>query len=188
MLLAAGQARRMRGRDKLLEPVDGTPLLRHVAEQALRSGYEGVVTLPPASARAEVIAGLNMRQVEVSGDMSASLATGLRALAPGTKCAAILLADMPDISSDMIQSVVQRCLQTDRPARAASEDGRAGHPVALPARLFERASMLNGDHGMRDVLAQEPVELCPTPGIAALTDLDTPEDWAKWRAQRKAPS
>ena len=35
LVLAAGAARRMRGRDKLLEPVAGRPLLRAVAEAAL---------------------------------------------------------------------------------------------------------------------------------------------------------
>ena len=38
VLLAAGASRRMRGADKLLEPVDDEPLLRRQARAALASG------------------------------------------------------------------------------------------------------------------------------------------------------
>ena len=46
VLLAAGSARRMQGRDKLLEPVQGQPLLRVLALRLLDSGVAQVaVTL-----------------------------------------------------------------------------------------------------------------------------------------------
>ncbi|MCB1394509.1 MAG: NTP transferase domain-containing protein, partial [Rhodobacteraceae bacterium] len=45
---AAGASRRMAGRDKLLEPVDGAPLLRRQARAAVAAGTGPVaVTLPP---------------------------------------------------------------------------------------------------------------------------------------------
>ena len=48
ILLAAGAAARMRGRDKLLERVDGMSLLRRQAEMARRVTRGPVlVTLPP---------------------------------------------------------------------------------------------------------------------------------------------
>src|SRR5690606_19137828 len=52
ILLAAGASRRMRGRDKPLEPLqDGRPVLRHAAEAALASqSTEVVVVLPPNAA------------------------------------------------------------------------------------------------------------------------------------------
>ena len=51
IVLAAGAARRMRGRDKLLEPVDGRPALRAVAEAALASRADEVVVVLPPEAR-----------------------------------------------------------------------------------------------------------------------------------------
>ena len=51
IVLAAGAGRRMRGRDKLLEPVDGRPALRAVAEVARASRADAVVVvLPPEAA------------------------------------------------------------------------------------------------------------------------------------------
>jgi CTP:molybdopterin cytidylyltransferase MocA len=52
-------------------------------------------------------------------------------------------------------------------------------------RFFETLAGLTGDRGAREVLreAAEFVTDVPTPGRAAVVDLDTPEDWAAWRAQ-----
>ncbi|MCV6595140.1 MAG: NTP transferase domain-containing protein, partial [Silicimonas sp.] len=45
-LPAAGASSRMRGRDKLLEPIGGVPLLRRQALAALTTGCPVLVTLP----------------------------------------------------------------------------------------------------------------------------------------------
>ena len=70
--------------------------------------------------------------------------------------------------------------------RAATADGRAGHPVLFGRRFFEDLRSLSGDQGARSILAAaaEFVVEIPTTGDAALVDLDTPEDWAAWRAGR----
>ena len=47
LLLAAGSSSRMRGGDKLLEPVAGRPLLTRIAEAALATGLPVHVALPP---------------------------------------------------------------------------------------------------------------------------------------------
>ena len=46
LILAAGQSTRMRGRDKLLEPVDGMPLLRQRVLTALAVSRQVSITLP----------------------------------------------------------------------------------------------------------------------------------------------
>ena len=70
--------------------------------------------------------------------------------------------------------------------RATAEDGRPGHPVILPARLYPLLAGLAGDTGARTVLAAHAAEVVahPLPGTRALVDLDTPEAWADWRAGR----
>jgi molybdenum cofactor cytidylyltransferase len=70
--------------------------------------------------------------------------------------------------------------------RAVAADGTPGHPVLFGRRFFESLAALRGDRGARDVLAEAgefAVEV-PTGGRRALTDLDTPEAWAAWRAGR----
>ena len=54
LLLAAGQSSRMGGRDKLLETVDGVPLLALLTARALRVGPT-FVTLPSPAHRLSLI-------------------------------------------------------------------------------------------------------------------------------------
>ncbi|MBD3765962.1 MAG: NTP transferase domain-containing protein, partial [Rhodobacterales bacterium] len=54
----------MGGRDKLMEPVAGEPLLRRVARVAWASGAPVIVVLPPdRPARAAALAGLEVTRV-----------------------------------------------------------------------------------------------------------------------------
>ncbi len=193
LVLAAGAARRMRGRDKLLEEVGGRPVLRAVAEAARGSRVgEVVVVLPPAAeARAAAIAGLDVGRVvaaEWAEGMAASIRAGLAEVAARADAVVILLADMPEVgSADIDRLIAAYDPEEGREiCRAVSADGTPGHPVLFGRRFFETLAGLQGDQGAREVLreAAEFVAEVPTPGRAALVDLDTPEDWAAWRAQR----
>jgi molybdenum cofactor cytidylyltransferase len=181
----------MRGADKLLEPVGGQPVLRAVAEAALASQAEAtVVVLPPgAETRRAALAGLGVQAVEAADwaeGMAASLRAGLAAVAGRADAVVILLADMPEVGPAQIDRVIAAYdPQEGREiCRAVSADGTPGHPVLFGRRFFETLAGLTGDRGAREVLreAEEFVTDVPTPGRAALVDLDTPEDWAAWRA------
>lgn len=184
-VLAAGAARRMRGADKLLEPVGGRPLLRVVAEHAIRAGWPVIVTLPPgAAARRAALAGLDLRALEVP-DAPSGMAASFRALAgavPGALL--VVLADMPEIEApDLAALIATHLRDPSRVVRAADEGGCPGQPVLFPARLVPAMAGLAGDEGARRLLTGEDVATVPLPGRRATTDLDTPEDWAAWRAR-----
>jgi molybdenum cofactor cytidylyltransferase len=191
LVLAAGASRRMRGRDKLMEPVGGRPVLRAVAEAAKASrADEVVVVLPPeAGARRAALDGLAVRTVEApdwAEGMAASIRAGMAALAPRADAVVLLLADMPEVGPSEIDRLIA-AFDPDEAreiCRAVSADGTPGHPVLFGRRFFESLAGLRGDFGAREVLrdAAEFVTEVPTPGRAALVDLDTPEDWAAWRA------
>ena len=193
LVLAAGASRRMRGADKLLEPVAGLPLLRRVAEVALASQADEVmVVLPPAGeARRAVIDGLGVTPVvaaEAAAGMASSLRAGLAALDPAAEAVVLLLADMPEIGAAEIDRVIAGFDPEEgrEIVRATAEDGTPGHPVLFGRRFFESLAALSGDTGAREVLRAAPdfVTEVPTRGRAAVTDLDTPEAWAAWRVGR----
>ena len=59
--------------------------------------------------------------------------------------------------------------------------------MLLPPWLRPEILALTGDQGARELLQRhrDKVRLVPLPEARAITDLDTPEDWAAWR-QRQA--
>lgn len=191
LIPAAGLSRRMRGRDKLLEPVRGRSLLADRAEMASSIQTAAViVTLPPYAAAPErwaALDGLSVTRVAV-GDpeagMAASLSAGIAALPASATAVMILPADMPDITADDV-SALFAAFDGRTILRGASAAGRPGHPVLFPARDLPALAALTGDQGGRAVLTANPgrVKLVPLPGEHAVTDLDTPEEWATWRAR-----
>jgi molybdenum cofactor cytidylyltransferase len=186
LLLAAGSSSRMRGGDKLLEDVGGEPMLTRAARGALATGLEVIVALrPDRPERAQALDGLPVARVPVpdaTDGMAASLRAAVASAPPGAPVA-VLLADMPDIGTRDLLALVAafNAAGGDTVVRAASEDGHPGQPVVFPARLRPDLLALAGDAGGRDILRREKVLLVPLPGRRALTDLDTPEDFAAWR-------
>ncbi len=186
ILLAAGAGRRM-GRDKLLLPVHGRPLLHRVATHALASGAPLFVTLPQNDmARREAIKDLDLTRIAVPNPgegMAASLRAGLAAIPQTAPAVVVALGDMPDVTGDDINRLIKAFLADpeSRIHRAASADGVAGNPVLLPRWALE-ANEFSGDSGARAILQQhaERVVLVPLPGRHALQDLDTPKDWENW--------
>lgn len=193
-VLAAGASRRMRGADKLLELIDGAPLIRRSVTAAIEALPKVLVTLPPdADARREALRGLDVRLLTVrdaADGMSASLrtaATAAMAHHGGDAGLLVTLADMPEIGADHLSAMRRAWEASDGETvlRAASADGRPGQPVIFPARLLPSLASLEGDVGGRSVIAGQPRRLVMLPGEAALVDLDTPEAWARWRAGRQ---
>ncbi len=190
LVLAAGASRRMRGRDKLLEPLRGEPLLRATVRKARATGCPVLVALPHAGhPRAACLAGLGATVVPVPGadeGMAASLRAGVAALPPADRVM-VMLADMPDITTrDLAVLIAAARDGTDGTLvwRGAGADGRPGHPIVFHASLRPRFAALQGDTGGAPILAacRDAVRLVRLPGTHALCDLDTPEDWAAWRA------
>lgn len=199
LIPAAGAARRMRGADKLMEPIDGEPQLRRIAAMAARVAAETAgsrvahvfVTLPQTGpfmpGRRAALAGLGLRILAIA-DAHEGMAASLRAGAHATVDAEGLMvvpADMPDLTgADLALMVETFHADAARVLRAATATGVPGHPVIFPRRLFGALQVLSGEEGGRKLLTGEDVATCALPGDHATTDLDTPEDWAAWRARR----
>ncbi len=186
ILLAAGASRRMAGRDKLTELVDGRPLIAGLAAAALASAArEVLVTLPSdAPARAGALAALNVRLVQVpeaAEGMCASLRAGVRALRPDAGAVVVMLGDMPEVTSAILDALIEAYRAGAEICRAES-GGVPGHPVLFDRRHFPALASLSGDRGARDLLREQAARVRTVAVEGATVDLDTPEAWAAWRA------
>jgi len=188
LILAAGASKRMRGRDKLTEQIEGIPLLRRQVLRGLDTGCQVFVTLPPPPhTRYATVHDLDISMVPVadfSEGINASLRAGIKAIPETANAVIVMLGDMPNITENDLRKIIQAIdLKSDIFIwRATSETGISGHPIAFHKQLLSDLAALEGDVGGRSIVQQHlnRVKLIPLPSDHALIDLDTPEAWAKW--------
>lgn len=181
VVLAAGAARRY-GRQKLLAPLAGRPVVRWVVECALASGVDSVVVvLGREGERVRgALEGLPVRfapNPDYARGMSTTLRAGIRALPDEALAAVILLGDQPTVAPDAVRALLDAWRRTPFPIVLPSYGGAPGHPVLFDAVLFPELLMVRGDQGGREVVARDParvlrVELPFSPP----PDIDTPAD------------
>ncbi|MFT4151215.1 MAG: nucleotidyltransferase family protein [Paracoccaceae bacterium] len=191
LILAAGSSRRMRGSDKLMEPVDAAPQIARITRVALATGAPVTVVLPPdRPQRRAALAGTRARVVIADAadeGMAESVKAGLTALPPQA-AVMLLLADLPEITTEDLRQMLSAWRATPQLIlRAMSAEGEPGHPVCFPAWTRPDLETLRGDEGARAVLRHHAgrMRMFALPGNHATTDLDTPEDWRDWRASRR---
>ncbi|AND68495.1 hypothetical protein ATSB10_10410 [Dyella thiooxydans] len=185
LLLAAGEGARFGG-IKQLAPVDGEPMIRRCARQALACGVPVLALLGAhADAVAPVLADLPL-DVHVhpgwSQGMGDSLAAGVRevqARHPCTSGVLVTLADQPRIGLRLLPALLQAHARSPRRIIATALDGRAGPPALFPRDDFAALAALTGAHGARGLLQREAdrvTRLDPRDHDADLLDIDTPDD------------
>ncbi len=182
----------MEGRDKLLEDVDGEPLLSRQLRRATATQRPVLIALPPGDGPRRAIADSHHAAVIEVADRDSGMSRSIAALASEAgRCSAdwllLHLADMPDIEgSDFVKLLAEAAARPCAIVRAATREGRPGHPVVFPARFFAELQRLTGDAGARDIIGRtSDVHLVRFADGRAATDLDTPADWSAWRASRE---
>jgi molybdenum cofactor cytidylyltransferase len=175
----------MRGANKLLEPLFGTPLVAQVVDRALEARAAPVVVVSGHEAH-RVAEALADRPIELIRNprwdegLSTSLSVGLAALEGRVEGALICLGDMPRVTTADLCALLS-AFQEDPPAVVAAwvpvHAGRRGNPVLWSARWFAALRELRGDRGAKALLGElgdRVVEVSAGPGV--LFDIDTPEE------------
>ena len=185
IVLAAGYSRRMDRGNKLTEPIKGKPLLCHMIDAVQASTIPGIVVVTGYEHNkiSSMIANKNVKCIHnrrYREGLSTSLSSGIGALRSDSRGALILLGDMPDITSEMIEQMMK--IFTIHCAKAivqATNHGQAGHPVLWPRCYFRALSSLQGDIGARHLLHENRDKVVPAElGEAASLDLDTSQAFA----------
>jgi len=188
LILAAGGSTRMRGGDKLLEDVDGMPLLRRQAKSALATNHPVFVALPQANhPRQDALQGLDVLCLivpEAAEGMSGTMRGAVKQL-PGTGPFMLLLGDLVAIETADMQAIFQaHASYSDHLIwRGSTNVGKPGHPIIFDGSLRPDFDKLQGDGGGEALVnpLRAQTHLTPLQGGRARLDLDTPEEWEKWR-------
>lgn len=184
IILAAGQSTRF-GQPKQLLDWKGKPFVRQVAETALLAGLWPVVVVTGSNAEQveKAVKGLDVMIVHNENwksGQSASIVAGVMALPKNTGAILFLLADQPQIPTEVLRALVETHAQ-NLPAILAPlvlEEKRA-NPVLFDRVTFPDLLTLTGDIGGRAIFDKYRVEYLPWHDDILLMDVDTPEDYER---------
>jgi molybdenum cofactor cytidylyltransferase len=184
ILLAAGTSSRM-GSNKLLFDLNGESVLRSAARRALAGGVSPLVVVLGHQAERTVreLDGLPCQAVvneEYDTGITSSIQTGIRELPRDVEAAVILLSDMPFVVPEMIQALIGRYRETTAPLVISDYEGVNAPPMLYDRSLFAEILAMTGGACGKQVIKRHrgEAEVLSWP-VAALADLDVPEDYAR---------
>jgi molybdenum cofactor cytidylyltransferase len=191
VVLAAGTSTRM-GQNKLFMEVEGEPLVRRVVARASKAGFDPLIVVLGHEAELvqQAIEGIRYRPVlnpEYALGVNSSLKAGIRAAAETAACAAVVvLADMPFVTTAMIETLIGKYRRGDAPLVISDYDGINAPPILYGRSLFDELAMSEGQGCGKHVVKRHrhEAESASWP-VEALTDLDAPEDYERVTAAVK---
>lgn len=183
LVLAAGESRRMGDVNKLTIEVDGTPMVARVVDalQQSRARPVIVVTGHEPERIEEALAGRNVELVhnpDYAEGISASVRVGIGALDGGVDGALIALGDMPWVSTEVINRLVDAFVSDGEHSIFIPMFGtKRGNPVLWRAQHFPELLALAGDVGGKALFAGRAAAIryveVESPGVHI--DVDTPD-------------
>lgn len=185
IILAAGQSRRMGAHNKLLLPIDGTPMIRRMVDvySDATGGPVLVVTGYQADAIEDALAGSDARTVfnaAFEEGQATSVACGLKA-APATQELLIGLGDQPLLKAEHIRALLtaHRSGNTTQISIPAVDQQR-GNPILVPANLRPRLLADPRSPGCKKFTRAHPehVQYHALPAAGFYIDIDTPQAYA----------
>ena len=196
LVLAAGRSTRMGGPNKMLADANGAPLIVHAVKAALESqAVEVVVVLGHMADQVRTaielaIPGRSRLRFVTNPDfaegLSTSVRTGIGALSSNADAAIVQLGDMPGVGADLLNRLIAAFSPIEgRSICVPTVAGKRGNPVLWARRFFPEMVTLSGDSGAKHLIGEHADLVCEVEmaGAAAITDIDTPEALAAWRAR-----
>lgn len=188
IVLAAGFSRRM-GSPKLALPWGSTTVLGQVLQVLRAAGVDETIAVTGAERKVvEAICATEATRTVLNplyqtGDMLSSLQAGLRALAPTTPAALVVLGDQPRIQAAVVQAVMQQRAEQGASLVVPSYRQRRGHPWLIGAEWWAEVLEMRPPTTLRDFLHRHSAEAVYLEvwDDSIIQDIDTREDYLKSR-------
>jgi molybdenum cofactor cytidylyltransferase len=185
VVLAAGTSSRM-GQNKLLMALDGEPLVRRAVGRAAKAGFAPLIVVLgyQADRVQQALDGIDYQPVvnaEYERGVNSSLRAGIQVASESNAGAAVVvLADMPLVTTAMLETLVERYRQGTAPLVISDYDGVNAPPLLYDRSLFGELATSEGQGCGKHVVKKHrhEAESVSWP-VDALTDLDAPEDFQR---------
>lgn len=174
------------GRPKQVLPFGEGTLLQHVIHIASQVNFDEIRVVLGAH-RQLILPVLKEMSVQLSFNsdwekgMASSIAQGISDLPKNSEGALIMLGDQPFVSSAHLEALVQKHLESQKPIVASFYKGKMGVPALFHHSFYEKLKDLKGKQGAGKLIGTNPQELEFIEFPEAAIDLDTPEDYEKWK-------
>lgn len=190
IVLAAGDSSRFKGGNKLLLPFRGRPVIYHAVRAALGARLEPVILVlgyeseRVLAALGDLACAPKLRPVKNElwrSGRASSVRAGLGALPQDAAGALFLQGDMPLMTSELIDLVIEGLIGGNAPLCFPVYRGEKGHPVAFARELLPELARLEGDTSGLALVKRywERAKKIPLEDGSTQFDLDTEEDYAR---------
>ena len=183
VLLAAGESLRM-GDFKQLLDFQGKTFVACCADNLLGSRADEVIVVT-GHREADVRSALAGRPVRFAHNedyrsgMSSSVKRGIEAVSKEARACLVALVDQPQITTEIINRVLEAYEKTGSFVVIPTYDGRNGHPILLDMSLRDEILGIAANEGLRQVVhAHKPARIAVSTE-AVLVDFDFPEDYRR---------
>jgi molybdenum cofactor cytidylyltransferase len=187
VVLAAGGSVRM-GRSKLSLELKGKTLLEHAMQPIRETGFKDVVVV--FSEENEKLSDLVPREYRVEINrhsregISTSLKIGMAAVDPRSQGILFALGDQPFVGMEVYEKLIQYHRQHLTLLTWPVYEGKRGNPVLFDRRLWPELMKVGGDEGGKQIIARtspEDIGRVEVTGAGVLIDIDTPDEYEKYR-------
>jgi len=113
--------------------------------------------------------------------MLSSVRRGLSALPSSARAAVFILADQPDVSSSLIDSVIEAYRREKKGIVLPVYRKKRGHPLLIDLKYRREIEVLSPDIGLRGLLREHRDDIFEVrvPSPAVLRDIDDPDDYGR---------
>jgi len=188
IILAAGQSKRMQEINKLLIKIDNQTMIEKIIDTSLKSAANNtIIVLGYENDILQKL--LNKKNITtiVNKDyfkgQSSSLQLGISALKEDCDAAIVILGDMPDISSRLIDQLIENYSPNDNKSIVIpTYKNKKGNPVLIDREFFPDILSIKGDNGAKDIIKanKKYIREIPQKNSAIVQDIDTKEDLANY--------
>jgi len=191
VILGAGKSSRMGSENKLLADINGKPMILRVLEAANESkinktiivtGYQREL-IQTATGAVDIQC---VHNPNFSEGLSSSIKSVKRLLNPDVDGVIICLGDMPGITSDHINALINTFEgDMNRHIFIPIFNGKRGNPVLWGQKYFSLLCNLTGDKGARELFESHSDDILEVEinDDAIHTDLDTPTALKQYRSK-----